>query len=79
MEGSYSIKKVLPVLCPELSYKELPIGDGVAAMGAFEKMYNVTDETVINETRKNLLKYCELDTYAMVRILEELEELCQNS
>jgi len=76
MEGSYSIKKVLPVLCPELSYKELPIGDGVAAMGAFEKMYTMTDEKEIFNIRENLLTYCELDTYAMVRILEELEKIC---
>ena len=28
-------------------------------------------------TRHNLLKYCELDTYAMVKVWEELVRVCQ--
>ena len=28
-------------------------------------------------TRKNLLKYCELDTYAMVKVWEKLKEVTQ--
>ena len=30
----------------------------------------------IEETRKNLLKYCGLDTYAMVKVLGKLKEVC---
>lgn len=43
MNGSYSIKVVLPALVPELSYKNLSIGDGGTAMAAFEGMLNMDD------------------------------------
>lgn len=77
--GSASIKKVLPVLCPELSYKEMNIGEGTAAMMAW---YQIThddnsafDEDSIHlkdKIKKDLLKYCELDTWAMVEIWRKL-------
>jgi len=76
MEGSYSIKKVLPALVPELSYDELEIGDGMAAMRSYVGMIKMTDENQIKKTRKNLLKYCRLDTLAMVEILRKLKSLC---
>jgi len=72
--GSCSIKKVLPVLVPELSYKDLEIQEGGTAS---LKWFNIArgDTTGKDQILKNLLKYCELDTLAMVRIWEELEEL----
>ena len=42
-EGSASIKKVLPVVCPELSYKDLGIQDGNSAQRLW--MQAVLDET----------------------------------
>ena len=76
--GSASVKKVLPVLAPELSYKELEVDNGLLAR-------RVWTETVLNnknghnrtEVMCNLRKYCELDTFGMVRILEELQK-CLN-
>lgn len=67
--GSASIKKVLPVLCPELSYKELEIGEGTKAMLAWYEMVhgNLTAEAK-EQIRQNLLTYCKLDTWAMVEI-----------
>jgi hypothetical protein len=67
--GSASIKKVLPVLCPELSYKELEIGEGTKAMLAWHEMVygNLTAEEK-EQIRQNLLTYCKLDTWAMVEI-----------
>jgi hypothetical protein len=72
-KGSASIKKVLPVLVPELSYKDLEIHDGGMAMDAwFENIFNIKSEDKKQETAENLLKYCYLDTYAMYAIWREL-------
>jgi len=75
MQGSYSIKYVLPALVPELSYTNLEINEGGLASIAFESLYYETDLMRIAEIRNNLLEYCKLDTFAMVRILEKLESL----
>lgn len=75
VRGSYFIKKVLPALVPQLSYKGLNIAQGGDASLAFENLYNETDKTIINQTRKDLLDYCKLDTLAMVRILEKLNTI----
>lgn len=72
-KGKVSIKKVLPVLVPELSYQDLEIKEGGAAMDAwFEKIFKGESETEKQETAQNLLKYCSLDTYAMYAIWQEL-------
>lgn len=76
MEGSYSIKKVLPALVPELNYDELDIGDGMTAMRSYSSLINTTDAKKIEEIRKALLEYCRLDTLAMVRILNKMKEIC---
>ena len=72
MQGSYSIKKVLPALVPELSYDELTIGNGGDASAAFYHLREEADTEKIKMTREALLEYCGLDTLAMVRILEKL-------
>ncbi len=74
MMGSSSIKKVLPALCPKLSYSELAIGDGMTASNAFLDLYYTNDREHIEETRQYLLDYCHLDTFAMVEVLEVLKE-----
>jgi len=75
MQGSYSIKKVLPALVPELSYETLDIGDGGSASVAYETLMEETDMIKIAEIRNNLLDYCKMDTLAMVEILERLKKL----
>ncbi len=75
-KGSASIKKVLPVLVPELSYKNLNIQEGGTASDTWLRMLDGRLEK--NEDAKahdDLLKYCELDTLAMVRILEVLKAI----
>lgn len=75
-EDSASIKKVLPVLCPELSYKTLEIQEGGSAQRLW--MEAVLDDTRANEKKKilaDLLEYCGLDTLAMVDIYRVLEKL----
>ena len=75
MRGSYSIKYVLPALVPELSYDNLPIKEGGTASNIFLSMVNETIEGDVKETRRQLLEYCELDTYAMVKIMEKLRQV----
>ncbi|MCB9211072.1 MAG: DUF2779 domain-containing protein [Ignavibacteriales bacterium] len=75
MQGSYSIKKVLPALVPELSYEGLQIAEGGTASVAFEHLHEEKDMFKIDETRKNLLEYCKLDTLAMVKIFKKLSNI----
>jgi len=75
MKGSYSIKRVLPAMVENASYKALEIGEGGAAMRAFEQLFYEKDAEVIQKTRRHLLEYCKLDTYAMVLLLEKMEEM----
>jgi hypothetical protein len=77
MNGSYSLKDVLPALIPDMSYAELEIADGEAAANAYLALGALTDPDEIAETRKHMLKYCELDTFAMVKLLEKLHELAE--
>lgn len=75
MQGSYSIKYVLPALVPELSYESLTIGNGGEASAAFYKLRDVVDEIEKQIIRNALLEYCGLDTLAMVKILEKLKSV----
>lgn len=69
--GSTSIKNVLPVMCPHLSYESLEVQDGMQAMEQWFVMLNATGRKRL-EIRNALLKYCELDTYAMVELYRAL-------
>ena len=75
MGGSFSIKSVLPAIYPDdpsLDYHNLEgVHNGSEAMDLFPKIKDLPiDEQAT--ARHNLLKYCELDTYAMVKVWEEL-------
>ncbi len=72
MNGSYSIKFVLPALVPELSYKDLEVSDGGTASNLFKAMAEGIFIGDFEATRKALLDYCKMDTWAMVRILDKL-------
>ena len=75
MKGSYSIKYVLPALVSNLSYDKLAIKDGGTASNTFLSMVNNKFIGNEEEERENLLEYCKMDSYAMVRILEKLKNL----
>lgn len=75
MKGSYSIKSVLPVLVPELSYNSLSVRHGGMAVDAFSRMSEAKDPEEIERLRKALIEYCTLDTLAMVKILERLDRV----
>jgi hypothetical protein len=69
-QGSWSIKAVLPALCPDLHYEDLEgVQDGGMAMTAFaEALAPQTTPARKAEIERQLLEYCKLDTYAMVRL-----------
>jgi len=75
--GSTSIKKVLPVICPDLGYEDLDVQDGASAMEAWERMIGAEAEEA-GRISKALLSYCERDTFAIVEIYRFLAELCQS-
>jgi hypothetical protein len=69
-QGSWSIKKVLPAVVPDLRYDALDgVQDGGMAMEAFQEA--IHPSTLLErkaQIKKQLLAYCKLDTYAMVRL-----------
>ncbi len=73
--GSASIKKILPVLVPDLTYKSLHIQKGDQASERWE--YMIGDKATKEEKqtiKEDLLEYCKLDTMAMVRIWDVLNK-----
>ncbi|MFH1423496.1 MAG: DUF2779 domain-containing protein [Candidatus Nealsonbacteria bacterium] len=72
-----SLKIVLPVLCPELSYDSLAIREGGEASASWPAF--TSDKTSVEEKlqlEKNMLAYCKRDTEAMIGILNRvLEEI----
>ena len=59
-------------LVPELSYNNLNISEGGTASNTFAAMVSGNFEGNTEQTRKDLLAYCKLDTFAMVKIVERL-------
>ncbi len=77
MNGSYSIKYVLPALAPDMkeAYLELDsVQNGTEAMNAFANMSKLEDNAK-EKLRNALLEYCKLDTLAMVKVLKKLKEV----
>ena len=76
--GSFSIKDVLPALVPDMSYEDLDIQDGGMASVVLEVLLLGRDGLSAGERstlRERLLRYCERDTLAMVRLHGRLVEL----
>ncbi len=72
LKKSSSLKKVLPVVVPELSYSALAIQEGGTASFVYGQLKNMEIQTA-EEHKNNLLEYCKLDTFAMVKIFEKLK------
>ena len=72
--GSTSLKYVLPVLVPCLSYEDLDIQEGNDAQAVWDEMIN----TPTGEARDNMINdlraYCEMDTLATVEIHNALHQ-----
>jgi len=76
--GSYSIKAVLTPLVPDLGYDGMEVADGMTASVELARLMRDGHRLSPEERaakRRALLAYCELDTWAMVRLVERLEEL----
>ena len=69
-KGSWSIKAVLPAVAPDLNYQQLDgVQDGEMAMSAYvEAIQPHTSSKRREKIRQQLLEYCKLDTYGMVRL-----------
>jgi predicted RecB family nuclease len=74
-QGSYSIKSVLPVMVPELSYRDLLIQEGAQAASEYYRMVFIEEDWIEQARIKDaLLQYCARDTMAMVRLRRALKE-----
>ncbi|MCX6739623.1 MAG: DUF2779 domain-containing protein [Candidatus Parcubacteria bacterium] len=74
--GSASIKKVLPVLIPKLSYKDLNIQEGGTASDSWKTLIDHDiDKKEKDKLYRDMLDYCFMDTMAMVEILKFLEKI----
>ena len=74
--GSASIKKVLPVLVPSLTYDALAIKEGMTAqLSWMAAARGELDPDQAAELYRNLRTYCGQDTLAMVRIFEVLSSI----
>lgn len=73
-QGSWSIKAVLPAIAPDLSYEALEgVQNGGMAMEAYlEAIHPDTTAVRKDEIEQQLLAYCGLDTFAMVRLWQFL-------
>jgi len=80
--GKFSLKRVLPALVPELTYTGLVIAEGETAQVQLSRLImepEAMSETERVEIREALLRYCELDTRAMVELEARLRHLVQRS
>lgn len=69
-QGSWSIKKLLPVIAPELRYDALDgVQDGNMAMQVYVEAVNPsTSASRKTQIERELVEYCKLDTLALVRL-----------
>lgn len=74
MEGSCSLKHVLPAVDSELSYHDLQgVQNGEDAMHVYERMGSMQKQQR-EETQQQLRAYCAMDTLALVKILCVLQQ-----
>lgn len=73
LNGSYSIKKVLPVFS-DLSYDNMNVANGTEALVTYAKFPEMNEEEH-KKAYNDLLEYCKQDTWAMVLILNKLRQL----
>jgi hypothetical protein len=80
--GSFSLKRVLPALVPEMSYRGLAIAEGETASLELGRLLFHGDEMEPEERarlRADLVAYCRQDTWGLVRLLERLRGLAEDA
>ena len=70
--GSFSIKAVLPVLCPDAGYGDLAIADGLTAAVRYQRALASDSERERRRAFADLRAYCQRDTLALVRLRHAL-------
>ncbi len=74
--GRTSIKYVLPAWCPDLSYADMEIRDGqTASVRYLRALRGMMPPHEVEKLHADLRAYCGLDTYATVRLLDEIVRL----
>ncbi len=73
-KDSYSIKAILPVMVPSLSYSKLDIQEGGMASMIYSEL-KIQTLPVQKNHRLQLLDYCKLDTLAMIKIFQKLKNV----
>ena len=74
-KGKFSIKYVAPALSDKVGYLKLEgVADGQAASATFESIAtgNLKEGANVPDLRASLIKYCKLDTFAMVEVHKAL-------
>ena len=79
MGGSFSLKSILPALYPDdpnMDYHNLDgeVKNGVDAMNAIARIHEMSGAEA-EKLRQDLIQYCGLDTFAVVKILKKLYEV----
>ena len=72
--GGNSLKDVLPVIVPTMSYENLAVSDGGQAQVTWNEMIRMPEGEGKNSLIKDLKEYCGQDTWAMVEIHNKLVE-----
>jgi hypothetical protein len=77
-KGSASIKDVLPIFSKDVKYSDLVIKNGEDASLSYLKscVLGEASSEEREKIREALERYCELDTYAEVILVDELEKAC---
>lgn len=61
------------IVCPGLTYEDMPVGNGGNAMSAFMLLYfDKLPKEEAKKLRQDLLAYCWQDTFAMVKLVDFL-------
>lgn len=77
-DGSFSLKRVLPALFPELGYSALPIADGGSASLELDRLLfhrETLDSGTREKLRGDLLRYCRHDSWGLAKLLARLSRL----
>jgi hypothetical protein len=75
MDGSYSLKAVLPVLVRSMTYEDMEIGEGEEASLAYLAMREGCEPEEYERLRKALLAYCRQDTLGLVKLIERMRRM----
>jgi uncharacterized protein DUF2779 len=76
--GSFSLKRVVPALIPELRYDDLAISDGQSASLELMRLLfrgDALEGDAKEQVRRNLRRYCYQDTWGLVKLWEYLQGL----